>query len=266
MKEIIREARAEGRTVAEAKRRIVAELGLPEEEIRFFVLDEGKQGFLGFGSRPAVVIGQALVEERPSGAKAGVGPGPGPSRTGEVPAPETAPVEAPTSAPDEAEVGAGDELPEGWEETARAFLEGFLAAVGQPAPVRLERRSDHLFLSAQGDYGWFCRARSDTLDSLQYLTQVAVARRYGRKSARPRIVIDLGGFRARRAEELEALARQVAEKVRASGKPARLEVMPPSERRIVHMVLQSEPGVETRSEGSEPNRYVVVVPERRRSE
>jgi spoIIIJ-associated protein len=252
--EVIREARAEGRTVAEAKRRIVAELGLPEDAIRFFVLDEGRPGFLGIGARPAVVIGQALVEEPAKAPK---------ERPGRVVRASAAP--AVDTAVTEGKAEEAEALPDGWEEAAKAFLEGFLTTVGQPATVQVERRPDHVFLSADGDYSWLCRARSDALDSLQYLTQVAVARRYGRKSARPRIVIDLGGFRARRAQELETLARQVAEKVRTSGKPARLEVMPPSERRIVHMVLQSEPGVETRSEGAEPNRYVVVVPERRRS-
>jgi spoIIIJ-associated protein len=284
----VREARAEGRTVAEARAKIAAELGLPEVEIKFFVLDEGKAGFLGIGARPAVVLGQALVE-RPVRARAGTGreergkdqrprpPAEAERRAAPQRPPETerAPEEprradaSPAATELEGEEERREDAAEeaqltgtAWHALAVSFVEGFLKALGQEEAVRAEDAGDHLVLSTGGDFDWFCQGRSDALDSLQFLCQLSVARRLGLRRARPRLVIDLGGYRKRREVELTELARRTAERVRTSGKPVRLEVMPASERRVVHMVLQGEPGVQTRSEGTDPHRYVVVTPAR----
>lgn len=250
----IREARAEARTVAEAKAKIAQELGLAEEQIKFFVLDEGRVGFFGLLSRPAVVLGQAIVKVetvRKATAR---------------PVAQTAVSELPRGTSEgteeEAESEAEAPWPEGWTEEARRFLGGFLQVLGQESEVRIGQRQDHVVLVAEGDFDWFCQGRADALDSLEFLCQLAVARRVGRRGQRPKLAVDLGHYRERRQEELEALARRTAERVRRTGKPVRLEAMPASERRIIHMVLQNEPGVATRSEGADPHRYVVVFPGR----
>ena len=74
------------------------------------------------------------------------------------------------------------------------------------------------------------------------------------------VVVDAAGYRARRRERLESLADRVAEQVTATGRPVELEPMTAPERKLVHLSLQDVPGVETRSEGEEPNRRIVVEP------
>jgi spoIIIJ-associated protein len=75
------------------------------------------------------------------------------------------------------------------------------------------------------------------------------------------VVVDAAGYRARRQATLEALADRVAEQVRESGEPEELEPMTAVERKVVHLRLKGVAGIGTTSEGTEPNRYVVVVPE-----
>ena len=77
-----------------------------------------------------------------------------------------------------------------------------------------------------------------------------------------RIVVDAAGYRARRLTSLEAMARRGAEQASATGRAVALEPMTAVERRIVHESLKEDPEVETASEGTEPNRYVVVLPRR----
>jgi spoIIIJ-associated protein len=98
------------------------------------------------------------------------------------------------------------------------------------------------------------------IDALQYLANAIAHRAVGEE--RRRIVIDAAGYRARRASTLEALARRSAEQAAATGRPVELEPMSSVERRIVHESLKDDPEVETESEGTEPHRYVVVLPRR----
>ena len=94
-----------------------------------------------------------------------------------------------------------------------------------------------------------------TLESLQELTRLAVQRETG---VRSRLMLDIGGHRARRREELAALARRTADEVRAGGEPARLAPMTPFERKVVHDAVAAVDGVVSESEGEEPQRCVVV--------
>ena len=77
---------------------------------------------------------------------------------------------------------------------------------------------------------------------------------------RRRVVVDAAGYRARRAATLEATARRAAEQAAATGRRVELEPMTAVERRIVHELLKDDPEVDTASEGSEPTRFVVVLP------
>ena len=79
---------------------------------------------------------------------------------------------------------------------------------------------------------------------------------------RRRIVIDAAGYSARRSATLESMARRSAEQASATGRPVALEPMSAVERRLVHASLKDDPEVETASEGTEPHRYVVVLPRR----
>ncbi len=96
-----------------------------------------------------------------------------------------------------------------------------------------------------------------TLDALQELTRLAVHRETG---VRSRLMLDVGGHRARRREELTALGAAAAKRVADSGEAERLAPMTPFERKIVHDAVATVEGVETESEGEEPERLVVIRP------
>jgi spoIIIJ-associated protein len=96
-----------------------------------------------------------------------------------------------------------------------------------------------------------------TLDALQELTRLAVHRETG---VRSRLMLDVGGHRARRRDELAELGRTTAERVAASGEAERLAPMTPFERKVVHDAVAGVDGVETESEGEEPARLVVIRP------
>jgi spoIIIJ-associated protein len=98
-----------------------------------------------------------------------------------------------------------------------------------------------------------------TLEALQELTRLAVAQSTG---VRSRLMLDVGGFRAKRRADLSALAGEAAKRVAQSGQPERLSPMNPFERKVVHDVIAGVAGVHSESEGEEPNRRVVVLPDR----
>jgi spoIIIJ-associated protein len=97
--------------------------------------------------------------------------------------------------------------------------------------------------------------RGATLEALQELTRLAIFRATGTPS---RLLLDIGGYRAARRKELAAVARNAVEKVKQHGEAVRLEPMSAFERKCVHDVVNAIPGVESESEGVEPNRRIVV--------
>jgi spoIIIJ-associated protein len=109
-----------------------------------------------------------------------------------------------------------------------------------------------------GDLGRLIGRHGHTIDALQYLVN-AIVLRSELPDTKP-VVVDAAGYRARREATLTALADRTAEQVRSTGEEASLEPMTAVERKIVHLRLKELDGVETRSEGTEPNRYVVVAP------
>ena len=109
-----------------------------------------------------------------------------------------------------------------------------------------------------GDLGRLIGRHGQTIDALQYLVN-AIVLRSDLGEAKP-VVVDAAGYRARREATLTTLADRTAERVRSSGEEEALEPMTAVERKIVHEALKDDPAVETMSEGSEPNRYVVVLP------
>nr|WP_234359621.1 MULTISPECIES: R3H domain-containing nucleic acid-binding protein [unclassified Plantactinospora] len=99
--------------------------------------------------------------------------------------------------------------------------------------------------------------RGATLEALQELTRLAVFRQTGTPS---RLLLDVGGYRATRRKELSAVAKNAVEKVKQHGEAVRLEPMSAFERKCVHDVVNAIAGVESESEGVEPNRRIVVRP------
>ena len=143
-------------------------------------------------------------------------------------------------------------------ERAEKFLMDVLEAMDLKATVSMEENKEERTLDidlAGDDMGVLIGKRGQTLDSLQYLVSLVVNKG---EDDYIRVKVDTGNYRQRRKDTLENLAKNIASKVRRTGKPVTLEPMNPYERRVIHSALQNDRYVETHSEGEEPFRKVVV--------
>lgn len=150
------------------------------------------------------------------------------------------------------------------EDDAREFLENVFKAMKLEVEIIIEKdeESNTLNIDLKGDdMGVLIGKRGQTLDSLQYLTNLAVNRR---AEDFVKVKIDTEDYRKRRRETLENLARNIAYKVKRTKRPVALEPMNPFERRVIHSTLQNDKFVTTHSEGEEPYRHVVVTLKRDR--
>lgn len=138
------------------------------------------------------------------------------------------------------------------------FLTELLAHMNVPATVDGTSDEESVELQINGDdLGILIGRKGQTLDSLQYLTSLAVNRQGGQWV---RINLDIGDYRAKREESLRSLAQRAASKVEANGRRIALDPMNAAERRIVHQELQEFSGIVTQSEGQDPYRRVVILP------
>jgi spoIIIJ-associated protein len=144
------------------------------------------------------------------------------------------------------------------DEALRGLLEEVSRGLGLRASVSVEQEGETLTGRLEGEgLGLVIGRRGQTIDAIQHLAQRIVVRGEG---PRLRVVIDADGYRARRAEALQAQADQAAEEALRRGGPVALEAMPATERRVVHEYLRERGDVETYSEGEEPDRHLVVAP------
>lgn len=140
----------------------------------------------------------------------------------------------------------------------RELLEEIVDSIGLDVDVRIEESDGTLTGCVEGDdIGLFIGRHGQTIDAVQHLAQRIVFRG---GSPDARVVIDADGYRERRAETLRSIALDAAEESLRSGQAVELDPMPASERRIVHEYLRERGGVETHSEGEEPERYLIVEP------
>jgi len=143
-------------------------------------------------------------------------------------------------------------------ESAREFIEGLIDEIGLEAEVTLrlvDGETVEVVVEGQ-ELGILVGRGGATLGALQELARTVVQSR----TAGPtdRILVDVAGYRAKRSEALQRFTRQVAEDVISSGNEQALEPMLAPDRKVVHDTVAEIEGVETRSEGEEPRRYVVV--------
>ena len=215
---------AEGETVGEAKWSALREL-----ERRFPGLDKGSVRF-------------AVVSEGERGLL-GVGYAP-------------AKVIASVSNPVATEVA--EEEPGSPAALLRELVEQIAKGLDAPVAVSIREDDESLVATLTGpDLGLVIGKHGQTIDAIQYLANAIVWRSQGERKS---VVVDAAGYRDRRRTSLEQLADRAAGEARASRKDVSLEPMSAVERKIVHVYLQEREDVETTSEGTEPNRYVVVKP------
>jgi spoIIIJ-associated protein len=142
----------------------------------------------------------------------------------------------------------------------RELLERITHEIGVHCRIDLEEDDTGIVASCSGrELGMLIGKHGQTIDAIQYLANAALARRYG--DERKDVVVDAAGYRARRQASLESLAVRSAERVRSTGEPVELDPMTAVERKVVHLCLKDFDGVETTSEGTEPNRFVVISPD-----
>ena len=223
-------AEATGETVGEAKWAALRELerrhpGLDKAAVQFEVVAEGERGILGVGYEPARVVAHLPAE---------------------------AAVVAAAAEPVAEEGGQAGE--------ARSLVARIVEAIGVDADVVARDEPEAIVVTCSGpDVGLLIGRHGQTIDAVQYLLNVIAYRAYG--DDKRDVVVDAAGYRARRQATLESLADRVAERVLESGEPEELEPMTAVERKVVHLRLKEVAGIGTASEGTEPNRYVVVVPD-----
>jgi spoIIIJ-associated protein len=216
-----------GETVGEAKWLALRELeklapGLDKASVRFEVVSEGERGLLGVGYAPARVV--ATID-----------------------------ASAAASAPQQAETGDSDLATR-----VRELLEEITAGLAINCRVAVVEDEEFVTASlAAPDLGLLIGRHGQTIDAIQYLVNAIVF--HGGVRAKT-VIVDAAGYRERRRSLLESLALRTAERVTSTGQRVELEPMSAAERRIVHLRLKEVPEVTTRSEGDEPNRYVVVEP------
>ncbi len=142
-------------------------------------------------------------------------------------------------------------------EIAADYIEGLLDVADLDGDIDMDVEGERPVVSVVGaTLTELVGPRGEVLEALQELTRLAVHRQTGTRS---RIMLDVGGYRARRREELAELGRKAAEQVSQTGVPQRLEAMTPFERKVIHDAVAAA-GLRSESEGEEPSRRVVVLP------
>lgn len=147
-------------------------------------------------------------------------------------------------------------------EIAKDFLKKVCNHMGIEASFEVECNEEEGRMDINiigNDMGLLIGRRGQTLEALQYLTNLAVNKQ---SETYYKIKLDSENYRARRKETLENLAKNMSFKVKKTRQPVTLDAMTPYERRIIHSALQYDKAVETHSEGEEPNRKVVIAPKK----
>ena len=276
-----------GKNEDEAISKALAQLNLDRDDVSVEVLERAKSGFLGLGACPAkirVYYGpeaeeeilppppapkpEPVREEPPKPRPAAPEKRERPERRERLPRekkerPEKNERPAPRPEPlqEEPPVPLGEEVDDEKAAAIKAFLKGLLEHMDSAAGVKVylpEKGRYKVILEGQG-LGSLIGRRGETLDAIQQLTSYAVNRGGG---PRVRIHLDAENYRAKREQSLQHLARKVAGKVVRYRRSVTLEPMNAYERHVIHTALQDFEGVTTYSTGADPNRRVVVAPDR----
>jgi spoIIIJ-associated protein len=215
----MREVERSAPSVEEALEAALEELGVSEQEAKVEIVQEARQGVLGIGAHGAVV--RVSVRD---------------------------------------DVAAGGAAAEEQAEAAADFLEGLLERMGISADLDHQVVDGVMYvdiLAGQDEEGMglLIGRHGATLEALQDVMRSAVQRR---TEERCRVIVDVEDYRKRRRSQLAGKARDAAKRVRRTGRQERLEPMSPYERKIIHDAAGEVGGVETSSEGGEPERRVVI--------
>jgi len=250
----------EAKNIDEAIGKACQEFNVPREKLNIEIISEGSTGFLGLGSRKAKIkasilsLGIDLEDTFELSKKEKIEleslvlpikkeiPATQPSQARATELKEAAPLAAPLAM------------------RAKTILEGILTRMELDFPVIVEETSDTILLTINGDGGGLLIGkRGQNLDAIQYIVNKAATKTPDERKV---IIIDTESYRKRREESLNSLARELAEKVKKTRKPVTVGHMNAHDRRIIHMALQNDDTIVTKSRGEGEYRKIVILPAR----
>ena len=213
-----------GKSVDEAVASALETLGLSAEQVEVTVIEEASKGIFGIGAHPAKVMVTKKEKDKEL-------------------------VNGSAAVQDDKNL-----------EKTIAFLEGLFEKLKIPTTIETSVNQENkiiinLFTANSSQLIGY---RGEVLDSVQFLASAVYN---NDKDEYQRLVVDCEGYRAKREQTLTALANRLAHKAIKTGRKVSLEPMNPFERRIIHSAIANVEGIKTESEGKEPNRYVVIVPD-----
>lgn len=262
------------KNVEEALTQAMIDLGTTSDRMEYEVISEGRGGFFGIGSKPAVI--RAWIREDEMSAELNSFMNTTSVKADKVPEKKTVKEEKPVKTPAEPTETAVEKKSDSTPavantatvkvaQTPEEFITQVCNAMGLDVSVdsKFDEKENILDINMIGeDMGILIGKRGQTLDSLQYLTGLVANKNH---EDYIKVKLDTENYRERRKETLENLARNIAYKVKRTKKPVALEPMNPYERRVIHAALQNDRYVVTRSEGEEPFRHVVISMKRERT-
>ena len=260
-----------GKTVDDAITEALVSLGITSDQVEYEVIEKGGSGFLGFNAKPAKIRARKKVEtpvEEVLEVASDVASADQVSEEVTIGEAAATGAEAAGSAVNEAvqevaaKVKAEEKEPmdvKACEAKIKEFLSQVFGAMNMDVEIIVKEaeEKDMLDVELKGDdMGVLIGKRGQTLDALQYLTNLTLNKHSDRYI---RVKMDTENYRERRKATLENLAKNLASKAKRTGKDVELEPMNPYERRIIHYALQGDKAVETHSVGEEPYRHVVIT-------
>jgi spoIIIJ-associated protein len=252
----MRSIESEGETIDEAIEKALQTLRVGREQVEVEILAGATRGVFGFGGKKARVratVRAPLVTRLEEGDRR---PAPSdPRETPLIPSPSS-------SAPSiMAAVPAGSPPSDAVLERCRDLVVSLISHLGVSCTVRARpgEEAGVVVLEISGDSGGLLIGRRGaTLDAIEYVVNRIIGRE--EETAAGRVIVDVEGYRERRREYLTALAHRLAEKVKQSGHVVTLNPMSPRDRRVVHIALQGDTVVATRSQGEGHFRKILIVP------
>jgi spoIIIJ-associated protein len=244
------------RTVNEAIDKALTQLGLTRDQVVVSVLSEGSRGILGIGQEDARIL---VSPREPIAPRPPPAPAPAPASVSTVSPEPVAPPARPRPQLSSEQVA----------DLARDVLDNLLSGMRIPAEVEIlpvpQNARDEGFqvmlniVVGTDDVASLIGRRGENLSAIQFMTTLILAKKAGKWT---KVLVDVEGYRQRREQSLRSLAARIAQRVQQTHQPMALEAMPPNERRIVHLALQSHPAVTTASTGEGDQRRVVISPKR----
>jgi spoIIIJ-associated protein len=235
----MKEMKIEGKSIDEAIENACSAFQVPREKLNIEIISEGSAGFLGIGAKKVQIKASLLAIDLMI---------------------DDDPVPWQSVKPEALE----SPVRESAKEKAKRVLEGLLMRMQVDSTVSAEETEEAIILNIQGNGdGFLIGKRGQNLDAIQYIVSKAV---HHSVNGHKMIIIDTEKYRQRREESLIALALRIGEKVNKTRKPLTVGHMNAHDRRVIHLAIQNDPTLTTKSRGEGDYRKILILPARRSPE